>query len=167
MLGLAALQTEVLCSSTEQIQKANPGIRSAPERRRKNFAERQTVSSPGLCARGEAEADCGLRGWPGPPGPTPTAHSIRAHQAIHKITVYSSLGVAINSKCLHEPILGFYMLCALVKRLQNHLTKRRRSICEQLLDREHFGNIYAFLCVAWLTYILKYRLSLVNLKSWS
>lgn len=29
---------------------------------------------------------------------------------------------------------------------------------------EHFGNIYAFLCVAWLTYILKYRLSLVNLK---
>lgn len=143
MLGLAALQTEVLCSSTEQIQKANPGIWSAPERCRKNFAERQTVSSPRLCARGEAETDRGVCRWPGSPGSTPTAHSVRAHETIHKITAYSSTGVSINSKCLHEPISGFYMLCALVKQLQNHLTKRRRSICEQVAEQR---TLWKYLC---------------------
>lgn len=62
-----------------QIQKANPGIWSAPERCRKNFAEWQTVSSTGLCARGEAQTDCGVCRRPGSPGPTPTSHSIRTH----------------------------------------------------------------------------------------
>lgn len=75
---------------------------------------------------------------------------------------YSSIGVSVNSKRLHEPIFRFLHVRALVRLLQNHLMNRRRSICEQFLNREHFGNIYAFLCVAWLTYILKYRLSLVN-----
>lgn len=37
-----------------------------------------------------------------------------------------------------------------------------KNICEQFLNREHVRNI---LWVAWLTYILKYKLSLENLKS--
>lgn len=85
MLGLAAPQTEVLCSSTEQIQKANPGIRSAPEGCRENSAERQTVSGTRLCARGEAQADRGVRGRPGSPGSTPPSHGVRAHQTVNKI----------------------------------------------------------------------------------
>lgn len=62
-----------------QIQKTNPRIWPAPERCRKDFAEWQTVSSTGLCTRGEEETDCGLRWWPGSPGSTSTSHSIRAH----------------------------------------------------------------------------------------
>lgn len=72
-----------------QIQKANPGIWSAPERRRKNFAERQTVSSTRLCARGEAETDRGVCGWPGPPGPSAPSHSVGAHPTINKITLHT------------------------------------------------------------------------------
>lgn len=151
-----------------QIQKANPGIWSAPERRWKNFAERQTVSSTRLCARGEAEADRGVCGWPGPPGPSTPSHSVGAHPTINKITLHTLPWghLLLQNACMSQ-FSGFLHVCALVKLLQNHLTNRRRSIREQLLNREHFGNIYAFLCVAWLTYILKYRLSLVNLKSWS
>lgn len=62
-----------------QIQKVNPRIWSAPERCRKDFAEWQTVSSTGLCPRGEEETNCGLCWWPGSPRSTPTSHSIRAH----------------------------------------------------------------------------------------
>ena len=72
-----------------QIQKAHPGIWSAPERCRENFAEWQTVSGTRLCARGEAETDCGLRGRPGPPGPAPTSHRIRAHQTVNEIILHT------------------------------------------------------------------------------
>ena len=93
-----------------QIQKANPGIWSAPERCRKNFAEWQTVSSTRLCARGEAQTDCGICGWPGSPGSTPTSHSIRAHKTINQI-ILNTLPqgcLLIQNACMSQ-FSGFYM----------------------------------------------------------
>lgn len=45
-----------------QIQKADPGVRSAPEGRGEDPAERQAVPGAGLRARGAAQADRVLRG---------------------------------------------------------------------------------------------------------
>lgn len=68
-----------------QIQKADPGVRSAPEGRGEDPAERQEVPGAGLRARGAAQAHRVLRGWPGQAWAPPAPHRLRAHTENNQI----------------------------------------------------------------------------------
>lgn len=109
-----------------QIQKADPGVGSAPEGRGEDPAERQAVPGAGLRARGAAQAHRVLRGRPGPARAAPAAHGLRAHAQNHQVNAECSWPRAgCSPKRLHEPSVRLHTSIAV--NIFKHLSSRGRS----------------------------------------